>query len=161
MSAGMFPITVRPMMREDIPALVRMEREIFSLPWSERSFEELFQRDYNLCLTAEWEGHLAGCAVMTILGDEGDVDKVMVDEACRRKGIAQKLVSELLSEAKDRGVDCFTLEVRRSNLPAIRLYEKFGFVSEGIRPQFYEKPTEDALIMWRRPTITRPTSESL
>ena len=50
----------------------------------------------------------------------------------------------------ESGITAYTLEVRVSNAPAIRLYEKFGFVSEGIRPGFYEKPTEDAMIMWRR-----------
>ncbi len=48
------------------------------------------------------------------------------------------------------GVEAFTLEVRVSNAPAIHVYEKVGFVSEGIRPRFYEKPTEDAMILWKR-----------
>jgi hydroxylamine reductase (hybrid-cluster protein) len=61
-----------------------------------------------------------------------------------------KMLEELLRLGAERGITAYTLEVRVSNAPAIRLYEKFGFVSEGIRPGFYEKPTEDAMIMWRR-----------
>ncbi len=49
-----------------------------------------------------------------------------------------------------QGVEAYTLEVRVSNSIAIHVYEKLGFVSEGIRPDFYERPTEDAMIMWRR-----------
>lgn len=56
----------------------------------------------------------------------------------------------LLTEGKKQGIDAFTLEVRKSNLPAIRLYESFGFESAGVRPRFYEKPVEDALVMWKR-----------
>ena len=61
-----------------------------------------------------------------------------------------KMLEELLRLGNERGITAYTLEVRVSNAPAIHLYEKFGFVSEGIRPKFYEKPTEDAMIMWRR-----------
>lgn len=154
-------ILIRAMTPEDIPDLVRIERKTFGMPWSEKTFADLFRRDYNLCLTAEWGGHPVGCAVMTLLGEEGDIDKVMVEEEYRRKGIAKALLDALLGIAEERGARSFTLEVRKSNLPAIRLYEKAGFVSEGVRPRFYEKPVEDALIMWRRPTITRPTGESL
>ena len=60
------------------------------------------------------------------------------------------MLQELLLLAKERGIGDITLEVRDGNEPAIHIYEKLGFVSEGIRPGFYEKPVEDALIMWRR-----------
>ena len=98
---------------------------------------------------------------MTLLGDEGDIDKVMVAEPFRGRGIGKALVEELLREGACRGAEAFTLEVRKSNLAAIRLYEQAGFVAEGVRPRFYEKPTEDALIMWRRPTITMPAEQKI
>ena len=60
------------------------------------------------------------------------------------------MLTDLLARAEERGMEAFTLEVRVSNAAAIHVYEKLGFVSEGIRPRFYEKPTEDAVIMWRR-----------
>lgn len=154
-------LVIRTMNSEDVPGLARMESEIFSLPWSEKAFSELLQHSYDLYLTAEADGILAGCAGLAILGEEGEIAKVMVGEKFRGKGIASALLGELMREATERGAVAFTLEVRRSNAPAIGLYEKFGFVSEGIRPGFYEKPVEDALIMWRRPTITKPTEESV
>ena len=59
-------------------------------------------------------------------------------------------MAELIAGGQKEGIEAFTLEVRVSNAPAIHLYKKFGFVSEGIRPGFYEKPAEDADIMWLR-----------
>ena len=64
----------------------------------------------------------------------------------RRRGIAGKLLAHALKEAAQHGIGDCTLEVRVSNTPAIHLYEEFGFRGEGIRPDFYEKPKEDALI---------------
>jgi len=59
-------------------------------------------------------------------------------------------MTRLIEEGYAMGIAEFTLEVRVSNAPAISVYEKCGFVSEGVRPKFYEKPVEDALIMWKR-----------
>lgn len=148
-------VKIRAMARGDIPQLARMEKEIFSNPWSEETFAALLERSYDLYLVAETDGHPVGCAGMVLLGEEGDIDKVMVAPEYRGKGIASELMRELLAEAGRRGAESFTLEVRAGNVPAIRLYEKYGFVTEGVRPRFYEKPEEDALIMWLRPTITK------
>ena len=60
------------------------------------------------------------------------------------------LLQRVLQEGEALGMNAFTLEVRVSNATAIHLYEKYGFVSEGIRPGYYDKPKEDAMIMWRR-----------
>jgi len=141
---------IRPFCLEDVAELVEMERTIFSVPWSEQQFIDLLKRDYCLYMVAQKEEKIVAFAGLTILVDEGDVDKVMVAESCRGQGIAEKMMQELLTEARRRGVKEFTLEVRAGNIPAIRLYEKLGFVSEGIRPRFYDKPVEDAMIMWLR-----------
>lgn len=143
-------LQILPLKKEDIPVLAQMEREIFSLPWSERAFAELLEHDYNLYLVAEKDGIPVGCAGLTVLDQEGDIAKVMVREDCRMQGVACRLLSQLIAEAEKCGVTEFTLEVRSGNRAAVRLYEKLGFVTEGIRPGFYEKPAEDALIMWRR-----------
>lgn len=143
-------ITVRPLELADVPRLVHMEREIFTLPWSEQNFKDLIGREYCLYLVAVEEEQIVGCSGMTILGEEGDIDKVMVCAEGRRRGIASCLLGQLLAEGRKRGIKEFTLEVRVRNTGAIRLYEKFGFTAEGVRPGFYEKPSEDALIMWLR-----------
>ena len=125
-------IEVRKLQNTDIEELSRIEAASFSMPWLAEDFRGLLTRDYCLYVVAEADGHIAGCAGLT--------DSFHVG----------KMLEELLRLCNDRGITAYTLEVRVSNAPAIRLYEKFGFVSEGIRPKFYEKPTEDAMIMWRR-----------
>ena len=101
-------------------------------------------------LVAEVDGVLAGSCGMTTFCQEGNIDNVVVAETFRNMGVAQRLLKELLAHGEAEGTNDFTLEVRVSNAAAIHLYEKLGFVSEGIRPRFYEKPVEDAMIMWRR-----------
>lgn len=143
-------LQIRPLKIEDVPVLAQIEREIFTQPWSERSFEELLHYNYKLYFVAESDGIPIGCAGLSILGSEGDIDKVMVREERRGQGVAYQMLQCLLNEAEKCGVTEFTLEVRTGNRAAICLYEKLGFVPEGIRPKFYDKPVEDALIMWRR-----------
>lgn len=143
-------VQIIPLTEAFVPELAQMEKEIFSQPWSEQQFRDLLKRDYCLYLVAQKNDKIVGCAGLTILVDEGDIDKVMVQEADRGQGIASLLMEALLEEGRRRGVKEFTLEVRAGNTAAIRLYEKFGLISEGIRPRFYEKPVEDAVIMWLR-----------
>ena len=132
-----------------VPGLANIEAKLFSMPWSEKAFSDLLRHDYCHYLVAEENGEPVGFAGMTLLGDEGDIDKVMVEPGHQRQGIADALLEALLALGEEKGATAYTLEVRVSNEPAIRLYEKHGFVSEGVRPRFYEKPMEDALIMWK------------
>lgn len=143
-------LEIRELRDTDIVAVSVIERAAFSKPWSEGQFRELLDRDYCVYLVALADGQIVGCAGMTDICHEGDIDKVMVAEAFRGKGIAGALLQALFVCGEGRGVEAYTLEVRVSNEAAIHLYEKFGFVPEGIRPRFYEDPIEDALIMWKR-----------
>lgn len=143
-------IIIRTLEKTDAPKLAGMETEIFSIPWSEQEFAKLPERDYCCYLVAERDGELIGCVGMTMLCGEGDIDKVMVVPSERKQGIAYKLLCELLRMGNEKGLEAYTLEVRAGNTPAIKLYEKLGFVNEGIRPKYYEKPVEDAVIMWLR-----------
>lgn len=143
-------IAVRQLREEDIEALSRIEAESFSMPWSAEAFRDLLTRPYCTYLVALADGCVAGCCGYTDICHEANIDNVVVGPAYRNHGIAQAMVRELIETGRRAGVEAFTLEVRISNLPAIHLYEKFGFVSEGIRPDFYEKPREDANIMWLR-----------
>ena len=96
------------------------------------------------------EGKVVGYAGLNRVLDEGDVTNIVVAEEYRGRGLGTALTAALLEEGKKEGIQAFTLEVRFSNLPAVRIYEKLGFVQEGIRKRFYEKPVEDARIMWKR-----------
>ena len=72
-----------------------------------------------------------------------------VDKQYRRKNVAEQLVDNIIKKGKELGITDITLEVRESNVGAIALYEKLGFEEAGIRKNFYQRPTENALIMWK------------
>lgn len=143
-------ITVRELRDEDIETLARIEEASFSMPWSAEAFRELLARSYCTYLVALADGQVVGCCGYTESCHEADIDNVVVASEYRNRGIAQAMLAALLERGHKDGVEAYTLEVRVSNHAAIHLYEKFGFVSEGIRPRFYEKPVEDANIMWKR-----------
>lgn len=143
-------LIIRELRKEDIEPLSRIEAESFSMPWSPQDFADLLSRPYCTYLVAEVDGEIVGSSGMTNICNEGNIDNVVVAERFRGRGIATKLMESLLEVGDKMGVEAYTLEVRVSNSAAIHVYEKFGFVSEGIRPGFYEKPKEDAMIMWKR-----------
>ena len=92
---------------------------------------------------------VGSCGLRNIVGD-GEITNVVTKGTMRGKGIGKQMLLQLLEEGTKMGVEAFTLEVRKSNDAAIHLYESLGFVTEGVRKNFYEEPTEDALIMWKR-----------
>ena len=143
-------IKIRKMTYRDAPAAAVLERECFSEPWSENVYLSTLADENTVYLVAETkDGQLAGiCGLLDILG-EGDISNVVVAEPFRRQGIAARMLAELLKQGTERDITAFTLEVRASNTAAIGLYEKFGFVTKGRRKNFYRKPEEDALIMWK------------
>ena len=96
------------------------------------------------------DDRVVGFAGFADICKEGNIDNVVVAKEYRRQGIARRLLQELIASGEDICVQTFTLEVRVSNQSAISLYESMGFVSEGIRPGFYDQPKEDAMIMWLR-----------
>lgn len=147
-------ITIRELMMEDIDQVCALEEMVFSMPWHKQSFIEMVENKDALYLVAEEADRpgivLACCGLRSIVG-EGDISNVVVHPEHRKQGIARQMLTELLKRGNEQfGIKAYTLEVRKSNEAAIRLYRHLGFVSEGIRRNFYEKPTEDALIMWKR-----------
>ena len=148
-------LKIRKMGVSDIGPLAYIENQCFSRPWSAKEFGHLVDESDALYLVAEavdekGSRKVVGTAGMRIISGEGDIDNVAVLPEFRNQGIAKKLMTELLDAGKKAGAEEFTLEVRVSNVPAIKVYESAGFVSEGIRPGFYEDPKEDANIMWIR-----------
>lgn len=143
-------LLIRCMQKTDVPEVAKLEAEIFSVPWSEKSFLEEVEREERLFVVAYIGEQLAGyCGVIPSF-DEADITNVAVAPWTRRKGVAEKMLTTAMEWAGKNGVDAYTLEVRKGNAGAIALYEKLGFISEGIRRNFYEKPVEDAVIMWKR-----------
>lgn len=143
-------ITYRQMCQADVPFISRLEEETFSMPWSPDDFLDMIRKEDARYYVAEEDGRLlGGCGVLLIVG-EGSITNVVIAPEARNRGIGTGLLRYMMEEGKKDGLTAYTLEVRVSNAPAIHVYEKLGFVSEGIRPNFYEKPTEDAMIMWKR-----------
>ena len=143
-------ITVRELQEDDIEELARIESESFSMPWSAEAFKDLLAHSYCTYLVALADGRIAGCCGYTAICGEANIDNVVVDPVLQNLGIAQAMLRKLISQGRSLGIEAFTLEVRMSNHTAIHIYEKLGFKSEGIRPKFYDKPIEDANIMWLR-----------
>jgi len=143
-------LEIREMTEYDIEQVGEIEESIFSMPWSGKSFQEALNKENTIYLVAESDGKILGyCGLWNIIG-EGEITNVAVRSEYRRKKIARALLEQLLATGKEKGVEAFTLEVRESNTGAILLYESLGFVHEGIRKNFYEKPQENAIIMWKR-----------
>lgn len=141
----------RNMTREDLDEVTRLEESCFSMPWKRHDFEDILTNEDRIYLVAEEDGHILGGCMLTDLLGEGDISNVAVFEQYRGRNIATRLVEEIMKiGTNEKHITAFTLEVREHNLPAIRVYEKNGFISEGIRPDFYDKPKENAVIMWKR-----------
>ena len=96
----------------------------------------------------------AFCACWWV-ADELHINTLAVDRDERRRGFGSMLMRHILAEAAAAGITHATLEVRRSNMPALRLYERLGFEVEAVRPKYYTEPEEDALILWRRDLAER------
>lgn len=166
---GLMPegaVRIREMNAEDLPGALEVEKACFSEPWSEKVYRATLLLDYTSYYVAEIteEGlspvfekagfsgsRIVGTIGLKNIAGEGEVTNVAVLPSWRGLGIAGRLMERLLSEAYGSGIDTFTLEVRAGNVPAIRLYESFGFQAEGRRRGFYDRPREDALIYWKRP----------
>ena len=138
---------IRAMQEQDIPFVSQIENQIFSLPWSEKSFRDAAANPDNVYLVCECTGEIAGyCGMWTVMG-EGNVTNVAVHPAYRRMGVAEALLKEMEKKANEKDVTIFFLEVRQSNEAAKQLYNKLGYNPIGVRKRFYEKPVEDAIVM--------------
>lgn len=144
----MSAVTLAPMTRENLPAIAAIERECFTVAWSEEMFADMLDNPSALFYTAHIENHiLCGFAGMYLIAGEGQILNIAVSERFRRRGIARTLLSRLLDDCRTAGAERVLLEVRESNLPAQALYESFGFGFCGKRKRYYTHPTEDALVL--------------
>lgn len=143
---------IRKMCEQDIDEVEHIEKEIFSVPWSAKSFLDACKNENNIYLACIIDGEVAGyCGLWTVLG-EGNITNMAVSHKHRRKGIGRALMQEMEKRGREKEVSVFFLEVRESNSAARALYEGLGYEQIGVRKRFYEKPVESAVIMskgWR------------
>ena len=140
-------IQIVEMKQNHVAAIAAMEKEFFSMPWSAASIASELDNPLALWLVVldgeKVVGYVGSQAVM----GEADMMNIAVSSQYRRQGIAETMVSALIELLCSKGNHSLTLEVRKSNIPAKNLYAKMGFLEVGCRPNYYVKPTEDALIL--------------
>jgi [ribosomal protein S18]-alanine N-acetyltransferase len=152
----MSEVRLREMVAEDLPAVVAIEKESYTVPWSEATFRGLLRRRDAELIVAESHGIVIAYAIFWCVIDQSELGNVAVTAKWRGRGIGERLVAEVLRRAGQRGVREVYLEVRPSNEVARRLYERFGFSQVGRRRNYYQEPVEDALVM-RRALRLAPT----
>ena len=140
-------IKVSPMTWASVPLVAELENSIFTLPWSEDTLYDELDNPTARFLVASDDGNVLGYIGANNICGEWYIDNIAVREDARRRGVGSMLMSSLIEKARNENALFLTLEVRPSNTPAIRLYEKFGFTVRGERKGFYSEPKEDAFIM--------------
>lgn len=156
--ADMTPWTiVRLTSLAEIDGVLAIEEASFTNPWTREMYvAEFDHRDVSLCYLARNTDQLVVgfCSVWRVM-DELHINNLAVAPPYRRTGVATALLEHVMGEGANLGAVRATLEVRRSNEPARRLYERFGFSVSGIRRAYYTKPVEDALVLLRE-GLTQP-----
>ena len=143
----MSDVRIRRMMIADVDGVYAIEASTFAKPWKREDFvKEMTQNTCARYLVAEEETGIVGFAGAWIVLDEAHVTNVAVAENCRGQGVGRLLTAGLMQYAANLGVVYATLEVRKSNETAKRLYQSLGFEYVGVRKRYYEDNGEDALL---------------
>lgn len=132
----------------DIYTIERIERQCFSVPWTREQLERSMPDGMHelLVFDSAERGVIGYIGMMSVL-DEGYISNVAVEPEQRRRGAGRELVAAMLRRAERKKLSFVTLEARAHNEPAIALYSSMGFVRVGVRRRYYERPTEDAVLM--------------
>lgn len=143
--------TIRPMEQKDCEALYELEQQCFagSSAWDYQSICDIAAYDTNVYFVCYENDTLVGYIGLIAAADEGSITNVAVSPKKRRNKIADRLLERVIEAAKQKQICQIFLEVRKSNFPAISLYEKHGFSFVGCRKNYYDEPKEDANIMKR------------
>jgi ribosomal-protein-alanine N-acetyltransferase len=142
-------IEIRVLELTDLSAIEAIEQKAYPTPWSRSMFASELAKPTSICLGAFEGQDLVGYVINSRYVDAWHVMNVAVDPEHQRRGVAAALLERLFELTRDDERRGYTLEVRVSNEDAIRLYERLGFASRGIRRGYYTDNREDALIMWR------------
>jgi ribosomal-protein-alanine N-acetyltransferase len=142
-------IEIRVLELGDLSAIETIEQQAYPTPWSRSMFASELAKPTSICLGAFEGRDLVGYVINSRYVDAWHIMNVAVDPEHQRRGVASALLERLFELTHDDERRGYTLEVRVSNEDAIRLYEKLGFESRGIRRGYYTDNREDALIMWR------------
>lgn len=137
------------MRRRHLRGIMAIERQVYPRPWSPNLFLSEMTESRNRCyLVARMDREVVGYGGLICYGEEAHITNVAVDPMHHRRRIGSRLLRELIVNAVDLGADAISLEVRVTNWGAQRLYGGFGFRPVGVRKNYYQEISEDALIMW-------------
>ena len=146
----MYKVYIKPLTMEEVEKAVALEETCFSSPWSKQAFVDTVTKDCYRYYAAYVDSEYVGTAGLILRYDEADISNVAVHPDWRGKGIASMLMEHVIQEAQEQGLHSLLLEVREGNTSARRLYEKTGFVIDGVRKNYYQNPVEDAVLMSRK-----------
>ena len=148
-------VQLEPMQLEDIEAVLVIEQQSFTMPWTDAMFRSELQNERTshmlVARIVQAGSPIVGYVGYRVVLDEMHVILIAVAPAWRQRGIARQMICQAMDQARAAGCRRATLEVRVSNTPAQQLYYSLRFAPVGTRPKYYMRPTEDALILWRDP----------
>ena len=143
-------IAITKMTFDDLDGVYEIDKDAFPIPWQKSSFEEDLKNILATYLVAKLNNEIVGYIGMWFVIDECHITNIAVHSKYRRQGIAKKLVNEMIKLCDSHGISYILLEVRANNIPAQKLYESFGFKSDGIRKGYYKNHDgtyDDAILM--------------
>ncbi len=142
---------IREMRAEDLDDIMEIESLSFSVPWSKNAFiSELKNSDVAKYYVITIQNGIVGYAGLWKVLDEAHITNIAVHPQYRNRGMGTALLEKIITVCQKENIANITLEVRKSNETAIKIYKKMGFRHEGIRKEYYRNNKEDAVIMWRR-----------
>ena len=131
-------IRVRIAKSSDLDDIYELDVQTFAMPWSKEALSyDILENDNAFVIVAEYEGEFAGYADIWTVLDEADLNSIAVRVDFRRKGIGDAIMLAMTEMLSANGVATINLEVRVSNIPALKLYKKYGFKECGVRPGYY------------------------
>ena len=142
---------VEPMTAADLDEVLGIEEASFTNPWTRPMFEQELLNEglSHLYVLRTEDGRIAAFCMDWVVADELHINNLAVRPECRGQGVGRALLESVFVRAAALGARRATLEVRRSNGAALKLYERLGFSVAAIRKDYYDHPVEDALILWR------------
>lgn len=140
-------LSLREMKIQDSGQIAELEQEIFTDAWTQTGIEETFAQAHSVIVVAEEESKIQGYCILYVVLDEAEIARIGVTERVRHSGVGSLILQFGEKICKEKGTERLLLDVREGNLPARKLYEKHGFLVDGVRKNFYDNPKEDGVLM--------------
>lgn len=140
-------LNVRNMVPADGQEVAKLEAQIFSDAWSEKSILDTLKQPQAFIVVAEQGNAIVGYCIVYFVLDEAEIARVAVDASLRKQGVGQELLRKTCQICKEKGIERLLLDVREGNENARRFYQAFGFEVDGLRKNFYDNPKEHAVLM--------------